>query len=96
MNKNNTKTTETIEKTGDLVWILTAFFALTMIFSLIWGEIVDFLVKNDPNKQKNEEKSQLNPIYAEKVWRIKEIKLKDGTIDWIPVLVDEEDFKKTA
>ena len=84
MKKNNTKTTETVEKTGDLVWVLTVFFALAMISSLIWGEIVDFLVKNNPNKQQNEENSQLNSIYAEKVWRIKEIKRKDGTIDWIP------------
>ena len=89
MNKKS-KSTETIEKTGDLVWVLFVFTMIAMLFSLIWGEIVDIIVKNDPNIKQT---TQISPN-LEKVWRFKEIKRKDGTIDWIPVLVDEEDFKK--
>lgn len=51
MNNKNTKLTEVIEKTGDLIWVLVVFFTLTLLFSVIWGEFIDILLKNDKNNQ---------------------------------------------
>lgn len=48
-----------------------------------------------PNNNVTQEKP-INNLQAKKVWRIKEIKRDNGETDWIPILVDEDEWTKTT
>ena len=80
---------ETIDTIVDVIWALLFVLIIITFSSLLLYKVIT-LSEDIPQTETT------NNLQVKKVWRIKEVKKEDGTTDWIPVLVDEDDFVKTA
>lgn len=80
---------ETIDTIVEVIWTLLFVLIIITFSSLLLYKVIT-LSEDIPQTETT------NNLQVKKVWKIKEIKKEDGTTDWIPVLVDEDDFVKTA
>ena len=80
---------ETIDTIVDVIWALLFVLIIITFSSLLLYKVIT-LSEDIPQTETT------NNLQVKKVWKIKEIKKEDGTTDWIPILVDEDDFVKTA